>query len=320
MEHSSISHTFKCYQELISLCQRYVQKELREEVQERKENGKGNSTEKRLVDQKTYTYFQQFSPVVTKEQSSKAAPKQSLQNPVSPIKNTHKESPLPPPPAPPPQKPAPQKAPPIKEVTQPVTLVLAPQLHTQTLSPLLPRPFTPSSLPPFFTVKEKLTKLASALPVKDDILDDSLAVTQSNRWKEGYPKFVIISFFDAASDEQLFLSSVTSAIAKHLVPCQLLSATHELAKELYILSQVKHLQNLLVAVNSQNIAKANDFLALLPLQIDKEATQDPHFLKSRGYLFDTRVLELQVTSDLQIKPEEKRALWQMCTKLCTKAS
>ena len=312
MEHSSTSHTFKRYQELISLCTRYVQEELQEA-------GEGAGSTKRLVDQKTYAYFQQFSSVV-KVQSKKTATKQpqqnsALQNPIQPVKTSEKE-----PQITPPQKFAPPKAPPIKEQSQTPAIVLAPQQHLQTLSPLLPRPFIPSSLPPFFAIKEKLAKLASALPLKDDILDDSVAIEKSNRWKEAYPKFVIVSFFAPTSNEHLFLSSVTSAITKHLVPCLLFSPTQELAKELYILSQVKHLQNLLFAVNIQNIAKANDFLALFPLQIDKESTMASPFLRTRGHLFDTHVLELQVTSDLQVKPEEKRTLWQACTKLCTKAS
>jgi len=311
MEYSPTQDTFKRYQELISLCKRYIQEE--------------EKLEKRPIDQKTYLHFQQFSP--TKIETKKATLRLPPQSPAAPAKKSSEKKPQIPAqnkafPEASPLKSEPPKvaaAPPLAPPTPPTPL----QPHTQTLSPLLPRPFHASCLPLFSTIKEKLSKLAPALPLKETPLTDAAALAKANHWKESYPKFAIVSFFAPTSEEHLFLATVESAITKRLVPCMLFSSmlfspTQELAKELYILSQVNHLQNIVVAVNNQNIAQANDFLALFSLQADKgkESLAASSLFKAKGHLFETAILELHVTSDLQASPEKKRLLWQLCTKLC----
>ena len=217
-----------------------------------------------------------------------------------------------------PQKEELKKPEPVKNkqaiATSPATP--APSSQAQTLSlPLMPRPFAPAELPPFGDIKEKVIKLAPQLALNSDIPSDEVARKKTMAWKDNYPQFAILSFFPQNSEEHVFLKNVSGAVNTRLRSCKLYEASSSLsiARELIVLAETEHLKAVVLAADPHTLSKANEFLLLLHLQEAPEIDFAP--LSAKGMLYDTPVFELLVTKEIQVKPDEKLALWKMLTRI-----
>lgn len=185
--------------------------------------------------------------------------------------------------------------------------------------PLMPRPFSPSCLPPFGDVKEKVAKLAPQLTLKEELASDIKARKKNTAWKENYPQFAIVSFFQDQAQNQAqnlsFLQNVTAAIRARLCSCMLYEASSATIRELVVLAETGHLKAIVLAASTHTLSKANEFLLSLHTEQTTEADFSP--LQIKGTLYNTQVFELVVTEEMQVKPDEKLALWKMLTRIAS---